>query len=94
MINVKKGNPIILYTQGLEFYDTHPDIIDTITIYNTTTNKRVYNTANNTVTYTDENGRITIPNIITTTDQYSLTFTHKNQNTENKSFTVQVQGVN
>lgn len=93
MINVKKGNPIILYSQGHEFYDTHPNIIGNIIIYNTTTNKRVYNTVNNTVTFTDENGRITIPDIITTTDQYSLTFQHRDQNTENRDFTLQVQGV-
>lgn len=93
MITVKKGNPIIVYSQGHEFYDTHPDIIGDIIIYNTTQNRRIYNTANNTVTYTDENGRITIPDIITTTDQYSLTFQHRDQNTENRDFTVQVQGV-
>ena len=93
MINVKKGNPIILYSQGHEFYDTHPNIIGNIIIYNTTTNKRVYNTVNNTVTFTDENGRITIPDIITTTDQYSHTFQHRDQKTENRDFTLQVQGI-
>ena len=93
MITVKRGNPLILYTQGHEFYDTHPDIITSIVVINETLNKRVYNTVNNTVTYNDENGRITIPDIITTTDLYSLTFTHKDANTENKPYTIQVQGV-
>ena len=72
-ITVNKGENLILNVMSSTFHEFLSDSIETISCYDETTNKKVYNTVNKQLYFTEENGRLTIPNLITEAHTYRRT---------------------
>lgn len=75
-------------------YKQISNMITLTSVKDTTTNTSIYNNGNGGYTWTDKDGVISIPNIVTETHNYTLTFTNSNKYGKSKTLTINVTGIN
>lgn len=92
-MNVTVNNPIVLYSLDMNTYNQIGNMINLTSAKDTTTNTTIYNNGNGGYTWTDNNGVISIPNIVTATHSYELTFSNQNKYGKVKTVTISVIGV-
>lgn len=92
-MDVKVGQDIVLYCKDANFYKNIDSMVKLSNIFNSTTNTVVYNNNNNSFFMNDNNGVLTVPNVVTSTDVYVLTFTNSNSNGRSKTVNITINGV-
>ena len=91
-LKVKIGEDIILYSFNNIFQHSVGNIVEITSITDTNTGNTITNNGNSGYYFTDNNGEITIPNVVSQAHLYKINFTNKNNYARTQEIEIFVQG--